>query len=446
MSGTIRLLASICFVISAGSVALLLIAIQPGRAGMPSSLPARLEMIWSTPITTEMNSDGTFGRSQGLVLDAANVAHDGTVVFLGGIIGGPHPGRVLLRDAERAGPDAVVHLELPAPDAPGPQFTGTWFFKKQRPNRNPAVLSFALDAKGQTWLGGFSNDYMGIASDSHRDAYLAKLNGNGKLVWERNYGKGGWLALESIVPTTDGGVVGVGRDMHASWLAKIAEDGTLLKEYGFGNGKGAAVARLNGDRFLIVGFNGEGQAASYEDNVSAWVLDDAGALRGPTRIREALNQTSGSSFGYVATAEVTDGAYVASNWSDMFRPQAVEVARLGPQGTLLWRQRLPDTVSDPKPTQVATYDTCKPALATLAGGDALVACALHGEIQLYRFKRDTGAVKTARLPLPECQRSHPATLFLMAPRDGTVLLGGSRPGNNVAENCSWLGRLVMQAE
>lgn len=445
MNGTLRQLASMCFDVLAGSFVLLFIAIQPGRADMPSSLLARLEMIWSTPITKEMNSDGTFGRSQGLVLNAGTVAPDGTVVFLGGMIGGPHPGRVLLRDAEKAGPGGAVLLELPAPDTPGPQFAGTWLFKKQRPNRNPEVLGFALGAEGQTWLGGYSNDYMGIASDSHRDAYLAKLDGTGKLLWERSYGKGGWLAIESIAPTATGGVVGVGRDMRASWLAKIAADGTLLTEHGFDNGKGAAVVPLHGGRFLVLGFNGEGQAAAYQDDLSAWVLDDAGALRGPTRVREALNRASGSYFGRVAASAVADGAYVASNWSELFQPQAVEVARVGPEGTPLWRQSLPDTISA-KETRVTTFSTCDPALATLAGGDALVACALDGEIQLYRLNGATGEQRAVRLPLPECQRDHPAALFLMVRRDGAVLLGGSRPGSNVAGNCSWFGRLVMQAE
>lgn len=126
------------------------------------------------------------------------------------------------------------------------------------------------------------------------------------------------------------------------------------------------------------------------------------------------------------------------------RPQAVEVARVGPDGTLLWRQALPSTIA--KDTRMNYFNTCNPALVTLADGDALVACTLNGQIQLNRLDRDTGAQKAVRLPLPECQRDHPAALFLMVRRNGAVLLGGSRPGYNVAGNCSWLGRLVTQAE
>jgi hypothetical protein len=85
-------------------------------------------------------------------------------------------------------------------------------------------------------------------------------------------------------------------------------------------------------------------------------------------------------------------------------------------------------------------------LATLANGDALVACALSGQIQLHQLDRVTGEPRTARLPLPACQRAHPAALFLMARPDGTVFLEGSRPGSNVAANCSWMGRLITRAE
>ena len=318
MNGTLRQLASMCLDVLAGSFVLLFIAVQPGRADMPSSLHARLEMIWSTPITTEMNSDGTFGRSQGLVLNAGTVASDGTVVFLGGMIGGPHPGRVLLRDAEKAGPGGAVLLELPAPDTPGPQFAGTWLFKKQRPNRNPKVLGFALGAEGQTWLGGYSNDYMGIASDSHHDAYLAKLDGAGRLLWERSYGNGGWRAIESMTPTAAGGVVAVGRAMRASWLGKVAADGTLLAEHSFGNGNGAAVVPIHGGQFLVLGFNGESQAVTHQDDLSAWVLDNAGELHGPTRVRDVLSQALSGYFGQVAASAVADGAYVASNVSNLF--------------------------------------------------------------------------------------------------------------------------------
>ena len=352
---------------------------------------------------------------------------------------------MLLLDAEKVGPDAAIPLELTAPDPPGPQFTGTWFFKTQRPNRNPTALSLALGAEGELWLGGFSNGYSGIGSDVHCDAYLARLGGAGRPIWERTYGEGVCPSIERIAPAAGGGVVAVGPDMGASWLARIAPDGTLLGERRFGSGKSAVAVRLRNGRILVVGFASEGEASAYQDSVSTWLLDEAGELHGQTRIRNAINRERGSDFGRLAASAVDDGAYVASNWSDPFHPQAVEVAHLGPDGALLWHQGLPDTISA-RQTQTTTFDTCDPALVTLPNGDALVACALNGKIQLYQFSRDSGEQKAVWLSLPECQRSHPAALFLMVRRDGTVFLGGSRPANNVAANGSWLGRLSVQTK
>ena len=449
MSGTTRVPTRTLYEALAFGFALsLLVVTRPGYADTPASLPARLEIIWSTPITTEITAQGGFGRSEGLVLDAAAVAPDRTVMVLGAMIGGLRPGRVLLRDTEKAGPDAAAPLQLPAPDPSSALSVWTWFVNKRKPSRDPVILSLALSAEGGTWLGGFSDShdsYMGFIWGGHRDAYLAKLDEAGSLLWKRSYGEGGSLSVESIAPAITGGAVGVGRGLNrSSWLGKVGPDGTLLTERSFGNGKGAVVVPLRDGQFLIAGYTSAGQAAAYQDDLSTWVLDEAGELHGPTPVREALNRARGNYLGNVTASAGADGAYVAFNWRDMSHPQAVEVARVGPDGALLWRQALPDTIATDART--IYFNTCNPALATLADGDTLVACALNGQIQLYRLDRNTGEQKAAWLPLPECQRDHPAALFLAARRDGTVLLGGSRPGNNVAGNCSWLGRLVMQAE
>ena len=449
MSGTARVPTRTRYeALTFGFALSLLVVTRPGYADTPPSLPARLEIIWSTPITTEIAAQRGFGRSEGLVLDAAAVAPDGTVMLLGDMIGGQRPGRVLLRNAEKAGLDAAASLQLPEPDPSGAPSAWTRLVNKRKPSRDPVILSLALGAEGGTWLGGFSDShdsYMGFTWGVHRDAYLAKLDGTGRVVWKRSYGEGRSLSIQSIAPATAGGAVGVGRGLNrSSWLGKVGPDGTLLTERGFGNGKGAVVVPLPDGRFLIAGYATEGQAATYQDDLSTWVLDEVGELHGPTRVREALNRARGNYLGNVTASAASDGAYVASNWRDMSHAQAVEVARVGPDGALLWRHALPDTIATDART--IYFNTCNPALTTLADGDALVACALNGQIQLYRLNRDTGEQKAARLALPECQRDHPAALFLMVRRDGAVLLGGSRPGNNVAGNCSWLGWLVMQAE
>jgi hypothetical protein len=75
----------------ASVLAFLLFVPWSGHAAMPDTLSARLEIRWSTPITTEMTPEDTFGRSEGLVLSEGAVSPDGAIVFLGSRLGGQRP-------------------------------------------------------------------------------------------------------------------------------------------------------------------------------------------------------------------------------------------------------------------------------------------------------------------------------------------------------------------
>ncbi len=291
-----------------------------GHVAMPSTFTARLDITWSTPITTDMTAQGTLGRSQGLVLVAGALRPDGTPVFLGQLHGPQDVRSVLLLDAEKTKPGGAVPLPLPMPDPPGPQFTGTWLFRKQRPNRNPGVSTLTTDEAGNVWLGGSTNHYMGVASDSHSDAYLAKLDAAGRLVWGQAYGQGRTLVARGIAPTADGGAVVVGPDLLGSWAARIAADGKMLAGHTFGTGDDTAVAPLGGGRFLIAGFASRGEAATHQDDVAIWLLDAAGELRGPTVVRQAISRDVLGRYGRLTASPTTGGAYVASNWGEATAP------------------------------------------------------------------------------------------------------------------------------
>lgn len=92
-----------------------------------------------------------------------------------------------------------------------------------------------------------------------------------------------------------------------------------------------------------------------------------------------------------------------------------------------------------------TFDIHNPALAPLADGDALVVCALNGEVRFHRRHRDTKKQRAVQLSLPECQRDRLVAVLLRLRHDGTVFLGGSRPGSDWVGDCSWLGQLIMHA-
>ena len=350
-------------------------AVSPGRAETPAVLPARIEMLWTTPITAGTTT-ADFFRGEGLVLRAGAAAPGGAMVALGARLDAQGSIHVLLPDTARTGPDGAVPLELARPR--------TWLSIPYRPIRAPAVLSLAVGGRGEVWLGGFSNSSQGFLTDSC-DAYVAVLDRGGKPVWERAHSAGTCSRIEGIAPAATGGAVVVGRQYgRSSWLASIAPDGRLLAERRFGNGKGAAVAPLPDGRFVVAGFTSRGEAATYQDDVAVWLWSGAGELHGPVRIREAVDRSRGSYFGRVAASAAAGGAYVASSWGNP---------------------------SDPR-----------------------------------RFDREAGTMTAARLPLPDCQRPRAADLFLVAHQDGTVFLGGSRPGNNGRASCSWLGRLTLRAD
>jgi hypothetical protein len=74
---------------------------------------------------------------------------------------------------------------------------------------------------------------------------------------------------------------------------------------------------------------------------------------------------------------------------------------------------------------------------------------LNGQIRLHKFDRDTGNDEQTSLSLPTsvCDGGgYPGDLFLFMLKDGTILLSGSRNGNEVAQGCSWLGRLLQKAK
>jgi hypothetical protein len=307
----------------------------------------------------------------------------------------------------------------------------------------PQPFTLAAGASGEIWVGGGTNSYMGLASDSHRDAYLAKIDATGKTVWERAYGNGGWRQILRMASLPTGEIAVAGEDAGKGWLARIGPDGSQLWERRLGNAKRNAIASLPGNRLVLAGFEATGSSPTqdYQDHVTAWIVDGSGEILAQTRIRNAINTSQGSYFGGIWVAATNDAIYVISNWSDSFHAQPVEVFKLGLDGKLLWTTSLSDTIVSVKGT-VPTWRICSPTLAINPRGDVLVVCALGGQIQLYQLEQSSGSYHESDLSLPDCNNGYPASLFLAIRNDGTMILSGSRPGSNVAASCTWTGRLT----
>lgn len=438
-------------------------AAPPEPAGTPPAVfTAHLEPIWTAPLTRDPAKPTAW--PMGFVPGAWAEAPDGALVLLGTM---SSPGRVeqlILHNAERSGPEAAVPLALPASAPEGLQRNSSMFGWPLKPNLSRGIVNVAPDADGGFWLGGWINQFLDIGSAPHGDAYVAKLDATGRTIWHRAYSDKVELSISSIAPKAGGGAVVAGSGWLTSWLARISPDGTRLEEWRLGNGKGIGIVPLQDGRILVAGFADGGVAAgagsgweaaqaavragTYRDDAVAWMLGETGQPQGPVLVREGISQGSahrgpGDRAGSIAVTAADNAAYVATNWFDVTRPAGVEVARIGPDGTALWRQSLLETV---EPMDAKRLQSCSPALTALPNGDALVACALNGRVQLHRLDGKTGERTFASLAPPPCQRGGYASgVSLIARRDGMVFVLGSGFGDDGGIGCSWMAQLIFNA-
>ncbi len=440
---------------------------EPADAA-PATLAAHLDPIWTSPLTKDLLKPAPWPTT-GFVPGAWAEASGGALVLLGTMYSSGHAERLVLRNAERAGPEIAIPLVLPASEPTGLQRQPGLIFGSRVPNLDRGVSSIAPDGDGAIWLGGDINFFMDIGSARHGDAYLAKLDGTGRAIWEQAYSDGRVLSISSIALRATGGAIVAGSAFTAdtAWLARVGPDGARLQEWRLGNGKGITVVPLQDGRTLVAGFADGGVAAgavavsrrdaalaavkagTYRDDVVAWILGETGQPQGPVSVREGISQNDihrgpGGGAGSIAVAAAGNAAYVATNWLDLLRPAGVEVARIGPDGTVLWRQSLPETVV---PWNEKRAFSCFLSIAALPDGDALVACALNGQVQFHRLDGRTGVRRFARLAPPPCQKDgYGSSVSVIARQDGTVLVLGSGFGNDGDTGCSWMARLTFDTK
>jgi len=419
-------------------------AIVANSLGAEEAKRFTLDIIWSTLITAP--PPAPVGRvvipefGTGLVLIADTVSADGRTIFVGRQLAKNSISEVLLIDAERSGPQSAHDLLLAGalPDDDRGLSSTVHRLLAPRNLQTPNVVSVAVSPRGEIWVGGGSNFYRDIGSAPHSDAYLAKLDATARTLWEKSYGNSGHRSIYRIASLPTGDVVVVGREgRDAMWLARLDSDGRRLWERRIGNDVGAAVAALADDHLVVVGFAAAKSGPTNEDrqkSLVAWVLDGSGNMLTETRLRNDVDPA----FADIDIVATQDAVYVASG-SHYTNPSPVEISKLALDGRPLWHRTLSDTVAATK--NVFTRVTCSPAMAIAPQEDIWVACALKGQIQIYRLDPSSGEYDKVLLPLPACHEARPAKLFLIA-RGDSMLLGGSRPSSNVGPSCSWIGWLT----
>jgi outer membrane protein assembly factor BamB len=398
-----------------------------------------LEVLWSTEIIGA--PPGSWEFETGLTVGAQSLLPDGRILWLGNDFAPSSYTQTLLVDAEHNRADRSVILKLegcPVPLPPPNLFERLLALPgaRLRPTRipqKPVVTTLAVAPGGEIWVAGSSNHYMDLASYRHSDAYLARIDETGRPLWEKTYGDGSRRRIRRIAPMASGNLAVAGSDRREGWLAMVDPNGQQLWELRLGNDQDNAVAAISEDRLVVVGFEttGSGATKDFQQHATAWTVDVSGTILAKTRIRNPINRPPHSYFGRIWVAETRDCVYIASSWRDHSFALPVEVTKMHPDGSLLWKTTLPDTLKA----------VGSPTLAITPSGNAIIACALD-HILIYQLNGSTGSYRESNLPFPECQSTVSPDLFLAVRRDGTMILSGSPPFGNSGTSCTWIGRLT----
>lgn len=351
---------------------------------------------------------------------------------------GPQSGALILSERIRNTDGSLAFVAtgglMTAPDESGPGPVTPWRSKNGR------VLVIAQGKENTFWLGGLINQRSYVPGGDISDAYLAKIDNQGRLIDEHIYKS--WVSFRGIrdlLPLDSGEVVVADNN----WLAQVADNGRIVWEKKFQREKNTALSRI-GDRIIVAAIEGDlaGGKEKYQDNVVVRVLAVDGKSLATRNIRSGINEEEIGHFGNLQITKSSDDAvYVSSNWVDLFNAKPIEISKISKDGNTIWRKELVHSISQ---NSNKTWVSCKPALTVLADGDLLVACAIRDEIFIYRLDAKTGGMNVKSTALPHCYESHPASLFLTQRQDGKIWLFGSRPGNNVAASCTWLGELMLK--
>lgn len=394
-------------------------------------LAARLDLRWTVPISA--NRQGSEYDWTGIRIDALAVGPDGRAIAYAET-GGT---KLLLLDPLNS-PRAI---SAGIDDPPPPWLRRRWPWPPAIGGRS--VSGFAVDAGG-IWLGGFANSSMDLSSRVTRDAYVARLDRFGRRRWEQVTGDGKGPQIEQLASDGRGGIVGVGGSgdsgNRTARLLRIDAEGASIATHDIGLGDGQAIARLRDGGFLVAGQASTSKSPNGPAFLATW------RLAPDNRLSPALPVAGlpiGNARDHYTTTMVPagDGAYLTAA-----RPypgqDPVSVFRLDRSGQSVWHVTLPNTVRQ-RADLGRSVDGCEAALVTLPDGAALVGCALAGRLDLYRLAARDGAVTSVSLPLPACQREHPARILMVRQADGSIVVAGTRRGSNVAANCSWVGRLRL---
>ncbi len=169
------------------------------------------------------------------------------------------------------------------------------------------------------------------------DAWLVKLDENGRVEWEKTYGTWDDDSINSVLPMSDGGYVAIGK--HSSykfWILKLSAYGSIewQNTYGSDNGGPKSVIQTSDGGLLVIAQIGE-----YDWYLETWYMLKAIKIRMDGTVEWQKAYGAGTYFYGYDVLETLDSDFVISGKTYLNGIPYMSLLKVDRYGEILWSQR-----------------------------------------------------------------------------------------------------------
>jgi hypothetical protein len=186
------------------------------------------------------------------------------------------------------------------------------------------VYAATRNSDGAYILAGFAKN----ESNNSTDAWVLKMDRQGKLIWQKNFGGSGFDGAYAIANTKDGGNIIAGftysndgdvtgyRGNGDAWVVKLDNNGNKQWQTTLGGSASehaSSIAETNDGGFIVAGQTAstDGDVSNNQGGIDVWIikLDKSG-------IKQWQKTFGGSaSEGASSVIQTSDGGYIMAGWT-----------------------------------------------------------------------------------------------------------------------------------